>query len=112
MQLVPGLIAELKTEQLSLTGEKKRRSKKKKIQTDEERRRELAVLLGRASAKDLPKSTTADAADDDRTPVEREEDELKAETGMEWGTIMVFGCERDCVGYGEEWVGVEWEEIQ
>ena len=112
MQLVPGLIAELKTEQLSLTGEKKRRSKKKKTQTDEERRRELAVLLGRASAKDLPKSTTADAADDDRTPVEREEDELKAETGMEWGTIMVFGCERDCVGYGEEWVGVEWEEIQ
>ncbi|KAL7420589.1 hypothetical protein Q5752_004540 [Cryptotrichosporon argae] len=29
--------------------------------------------------------------------------------GMEWGNIMVFGCERDCVGVSEEWVGVEWE---
>jgi pre-rRNA-processing protein TSR4 len=28
---------------------------------------------------------------------------------MEWGTIMVFSCARDCVGISEEWVGVEWE---
>jgi pre-rRNA-processing protein TSR4 len=28
---------------------------------------------------------------------------------MEWGTVMVFGCSGDCVGFGEEWVGVEWE---
>jgi pre-rRNA-processing protein TSR4 len=28
---------------------------------------------------------------------------------MEWGTIMVFSCANDCVGIGEEWVGVEWE---
>lgn len=112
MQLVPGLIAELKTEHLSLTGDKKRRggNKKKKQQTEEERRRELAVLLGRASAKDLPKP--ADDGEDERTTVEREEDRLRGETGMEWGTIMVFGCERDCVGFGEEWVGVEWEEMQ
>jgi pre-rRNA-processing protein TSR4 len=112
MQLVPGLIAELKTEHLSLTGDKKRRggNKKKKQQTEEERRRELAVLLGRASANDLPKP--ADDGEDERTPVEREEDRLRGETGMEWGTIMVFGCERDCVGFGEEWVGVEWEEMQ
>lgn len=115
MQLVPGLIAELKTEKLCLTSnDKKRRNKKKKTQqTDEERRRELAVLLGRASAKDLPRSTTeVGAGEDERTPEEREEDRLRAETGMEWGTIMVFGCERDCVGFGEEWVGVEWEDVQ
>ncbi|KAK9464435.1 programmed cell death protein 2 [Lipomyces arxii] len=38
--------------------------------------------------------------------------------GMEWGTIMVATCKRDCtpsidkngVGYAEEWVGVQWEE--
>ncbi len=30
---------------------------------------------------------------------------------MEWGTILVFGCEKDCVGFGEEWVGVEWEQV-
>jgi len=28
---------------------------------------------------------------------------------MEWGTVMVFGCEKDCVGFSEEWVGIEWE---
>ncbi|KAK9475449.1 programmed cell death protein 2 [Dipodascopsis tothii] len=39
--------------------------------------------------------------------------------GMEWGTIMVGTCMRDCVppldghvGYVEEWVGVQWEEIK
>ncbi|RFU32495.1 hypothetical protein B7463_g3810, partial [Scytalidium lignicola] len=39
--------------------------------------------------------------------------------GMEWGTIIVGVCERDCqqrnvadgVGYVEEWVGVQWEEL-
>ena len=30
---------------------------------------------------------------------------------MEWGSIYVFGCEADCVGFGEEWVGVDWEAI-
>lgn len=29
--------------------------------------------------------------------------------GMEWGTVVVFGCKSDCIGFGEEWVGVEWE---
>lgn len=50
--------------------------------------------------------------------------ELEAEDmsleGMEWGTIIVGVCERDClpngtdagkVGYMEEWAGVQWEEI-
>jgi pre-rRNA-processing protein TSR4 len=104
MQLVPGLIAELKTEMLSLSGEKK--VKKNRKQTEEERKRELAVLLGKASAKDLVKPGEGNVEG------ETEEDRLKSETGMEWGTVMVFGCENDCVGFGEEWVGVEWEEIQ
>ena len=43
--------------------------------------------------------------------------------GMEWGTVIVGVCERDCgerggergvkegeMGWVEEWVGVQWEE--
>ena len=50
--------------------------------------------------------------------------ELEAEEtgidGMEWGTILVGVCSEDCqekgkgqgeVGYVEEWVGVQWEEM-
>lgn len=50
--------------------------------------------------------------------------ELEAEEmgleGMEWGTVILGVCERDCVpkgtkegqvGYLEEWVGVQWEEV-
>lgn len=49
--------------------------------------------------------------------LEREEDGID---GMEWGTIIVGVCERDCVqnhvengevGYIEEWAGVQWEEL-
>lgn len=49
---------------------------------------------------------------------ELEADDLSLE-GMEWGTIIVGVCERDCVpgyleeeeaGYLEEWAGVQWEE--
>ncbi|RAL10848.1 small subunit rRNA maturation protein TSR4 [Aspergillus homomorphus CBS 101889] len=39
------------------------------------------------------------------------------DAGMEWGTIMLAVCNRDCgpkevgvVGYREEWAGVQWEE--
>ena len=41
--------------------------------------------------------------------------------GMDWGTIIVCVCSEDCqekgkihgqVGYVEEWVGVQWEEIE
>jgi pre-rRNA-processing protein TSR4 len=51
---------------------------------------------------------------------ELEADELSLE-GMEWGTIIVGVCERDClprgtdpgkVGYAEEWAGVQWEEVK
>ena len=50
--------------------------------------------------------------------------ELEAEDmsvdGMDWGTIIVGSCVEDCqqtgvgigeVGYVEEWVGVQWEEV-
>lgn len=37
--------------------------------------------------------------------------------GMEWGTVIVGVCEKDCggaagrTGYVEEWAGVQWEEV-
>lgn len=49
--------------------------------------------------------------------LESEEDGLD---GMDWGTVVVGVCERDCVergqksgeaGYLEEWAGVQWEEL-
>lgn len=48
--------------------------------------------------------------------LEREEDGLD---GMEWGTVIVGVCEKDCqqrgveggIGYVEEWAGVQWEEL-
>ncbi|KAH0172137.1 hypothetical protein KCU86_g16881, partial [Aureobasidium melanogenum] len=51
--------------------------------------------------------------------VELEAEELGLE-GMEWGTIILGVCSKDCVqrgqkegevGYVEEWVGVQWEEL-
>ncbi|KAM3417801.1 hypothetical protein BST61_g6028 [Cercospora zeina] len=51
---------------------------------------------------------------------ELEADELGLE-GMDWGTILVGVCSKDCqvrgkkegeVGYVEEWVGVQWEELE
>ena len=50
---------------------------------------------------------------------ELEADELSID-GMEWGTIILGTCSNDCtpsdvregeVGYVEEWVGVQWEEV-
>ncbi|TVY42975.1 putative 20S rRNA accumulation protein [Lachnellula occidentalis] len=49
--------------------------------------------------------------------LERDDDGID---GMEWSTIVVGVCERDCVpnsvgtgevGYLEEWAGVQWEEL-
>ncbi|QDS77957.1 hypothetical protein FKW77_001648 [Venturia effusa] len=49
-----------------------------------------------------------------------EEEELSLE-GMDWGTIIMGVCSKDCsprdvkdghVGYLEEWVGVQWEELE
>lgn len=50
---------------------------------------------------------------------ELEAEELSLD-GMDWGTVIVGVCERDCqargveegaVGYLEEWTGVQWEEL-
>ncbi|KAF2835822.1 PDCD2_C domain-containing protein, partial [Patellaria atrata CBS 101060] len=51
--------------------------------------------------------------------VELEVDEIGLE-GMDWGTVIMGVCSEDCgakdvsegeVGYLEEWVGVQWEEV-
>jgi pre-rRNA-processing protein TSR4 len=51
--------------------------------------------------------------------MELEREEISID-GMEWGTIIVGVCERDCqqkgvqngeIGYVEEWAGVQWEEL-
>ncbi|KAI0016597.1 programmed cell death protein 2 [Xylariomycetidae sp. FL0641] len=47
-------------------------------------------------------------------------EEAQLDAGMDWGTVIVGVCARDCqargvaegaVGYLEEWVGVQWEEL-
>lgn len=52
---------------------------------------------------------------------ELEAEEMSSlEDGMDWGTVIVGVCERDCqvagvgeggAGYLEEWAGVQWEEL-
>ncbi|KAF1956779.1 hypothetical protein CC80DRAFT_525552 [Byssothecium circinans] len=53
------------------------------------------------------------------TITELEADEMSID-GMEWGTIILGVCSKDCkpndvpegeVGYVEEWAGVQWEEL-
>ncbi|WVF68710.1 hypothetical protein IAT40_003482 [Kwoniella sp. CBS 6097] len=83
LQLVPTLISVLQPSSLSTTGEVPKIAKG--TSTEAERKKELARLA--AAAKE--------SADENGE--------------MEWGTVMVFGCEKDCVGFSEEWVGVEWE---
>lgn len=41
---------------------------------------------------------------------ELEADDLSLE-GMDWGTIILASCGKDCGGKNEEWVGVQWEEL-
>ncbi|CAK9786419.1 hypothetical protein CC85DRAFT_287109 [Cutaneotrichosporon oleaginosum] len=83
LQLVPQLINVLRPSSLSTTG--KPPAGNAKVQTEEERRAEI-LRLAKGEARG-----EGDAGE------------------MEWGTVMVFGCEGDCIGVGEEWVGVEWE---
>ena len=51
--------------------------------------------------------------------IELEQEDMSLD-GMDWGTILVAVCSADCkpemsedggVGYVEEWVGVQWEEL-
>jgi pre-rRNA-processing protein TSR4 len=98
---------------------------------------DIGKLLG-ASGKDNTKVTT-DSVNGNKIPrcencgagrvfevqltphaimeLEREETSMD---GMEWGTIIIGVCERDCqqkrvqngeIGYVEEWAGVQWEEL-
>lgn len=86
MQLVPSLISVLRPDTITTTGEAP--PARSNQLTEEERRKELTLL-----AKGL-----------------KGENGEVAEVGeMEWGNVMVFGCERDCVGFAEEYVAVEWE---
>ena len=44
-----------------------------------------------------------------------EEDDVSLEEGMEWGTIIIGVCGKNCGEVGEmvfkeEWCGVQWEE--
>ncbi|KAI0122672.1 programmed cell death protein 2 [Daldinia grandis] len=78
-----------------------------------------------AAAKGMPRCGNCGAArtfEVQMTPhaiAELEADELSLE-GMDWGTVIVGVCEKDCqargvpegeVGYLEEWAGVQWEEL-
>jgi pre-rRNA-processing protein TSR4 len=82
MQLVPSLISTLRPDMMTTTGEKAEQKAKKQL-TEAERKAELQRMAkGEGDGED---------------------------SEMEWGTVMIFGCEKDCVGFREEWVGVEWE---
>jgi hypothetical protein len=82
----------------SITGADGDRSENKKNQggaeetmdAEEKRKRELERLLGEKK---------------------KEPAGGKERTGMEWGSVSVFSCLEGCGGeWGEEWVGVEFEE--
>ncbi|KAJ9104476.1 hypothetical protein QFC21_001972 [Naganishia friedmannii] len=102
VQLVSSMISYLAPERLSTTGKapsKKKKSAAEKAKSLEERRKEVEALL---QGKNLD-STEGEEVDQAQQGVGM---------GMEWGSVVVFGCEGDCVGFSEEWVGIEWEEDQ
>ncbi|ODN74070.1 hypothetical protein L202_07538 [Cryptococcus amylolentus CBS 6039] len=86
LQVVPSLINILRPHTLTTTGSASDEVAPTAISEDE-RRKELVKLAAGI----------------------KEEGAKEQDGEMEWGNIIVYGCERDCVGVGEEWVGVEWE---
>lgn len=89
LQLMPGLLNHLKVADLGADEEAPAPTAVAAANESEEtrRRRELERVLGGKGIK------------------------ADARTGMEWGTIGVWSCEKGCGGeWGEEWVGVEWED--
>ncbi|OCF75505.1 hypothetical protein I204_04361 [Kwoniella mangroviensis CBS 8886] len=88
LQLTPYLISLLKPDTISTTGQEGDKKNAQEKLTEEERKKELQELAQKI------KAGNADGND---------------EVEMEWGNIMVFGCENDCIGLNEEVVGVEWE---
>ncbi|WWC88319.1 uncharacterized protein L201_003227 [Kwoniella dendrophila CBS 6074] len=87
LQLVPYLISVLEPRNISTTGEVPIKANKKL--SEEERKKELNDLANKIKSNN--------------------KDNLDEEGEMEWGNILVFGCENDCIGFNEEFVGVEWE---
>ncbi|KAL1638074.1 hypothetical protein SLS58_009000 [Diplodia intermedia] len=92
---------------------------------DDDREKVKTVGSGGRGAKGMPRCANCGAErvfEVQLTPqaiAELEAEELGLE-GMEWGTVIVGVCAEDCaareakegeVGYVEEWVGVQWEEV-
>ena len=87
LQLIPHLISILPPDALTTTGSSNCAGKRDAVKVnEEERKKELARI-----AAGLEGGAGEGVGE------------------MEWGSIFVFGCESDCVGFGEEWVEVEWE---
>jgi len=100
----------------------------KLLAVEQEQSNAKVQTVDRASgqgATKVPKCTNCGAArafEVQLTPhaiVALEEDDMSLD-GMDWGTIMLYSCSADChekdrsqteIGYVEEWVGVQWEEI-
>ncbi|KAM0230998.1 hypothetical protein ACHAPO_008827 [Fusarium lateritium] len=82
----------------------------------------VGVAINKGGIPRCPNCTARRVFEVQLTPnaiAELEADDLSLE-GMEWGTIIVGVCEKDCsprgtpigqVGYEEEWAGVQWEEL-
>ena len=88
MQLTPVLLNLLKVDLIS---DQKKDKKDDGVDAEEARRKELERVLGGAGGKTKGGE--------------------KERTGMEWGSVAVFSCVKGCGGeWGEEWVGVEWED--
>ncbi|RGP69855.1 hypothetical protein FLONG3_7681 [Fusarium longipes] len=82
----------------------------------------VGVTVNKGAIPRCPNCTARRVFEVQLTPnaiAELEADDLSLE-GMEWGTIIVGVCEKDCsprgtpigkIGYQEEWAGVQWEEL-
>ena len=86
LQLVPSLINVLRPHLLSTSGEAPDAQKQ---QGENQGKTELSEKERKEELEKIAKG--------------------EVDEGMEWGSIVVFSCEADCVGVREEWVGVEWE---
>lgn len=98
LQLVSSMISYLSPERLCTTGKAPSKKKQKSAVSLEERRKEIKALL-------QGKNAGAQGEEVDQA-------QQGVGMGMEWGSVVIFGCEGDCEGFTEEWVGVEWEDDQ
>jgi pre-rRNA-processing protein TSR4 len=85
----------------------------------------VGKLLGTGTGGSMPRCANCGAARKFEVQLcphaitELEAEELSLE-GMDWGTVIIGVCEKDCLprhvsegqaGYLEEWAGVQWEEL-